>query len=296
MQATTKLMAVFLRSGIDLWGGRMHKKYVVGAALLSAAMLSVALSTGAAGPMRKKNPTSAGLARVRPVNLAHENNPKRTSGFPGDPKFTLTTSFTVANDGFYMQYVKEGEHTGTHWAAPCHFREGAACADDLRPRDLYLPAVVLDVRAKAAKNPDYEVSIADLKAFEARHGRIPRGAAVIAWTGWGRKWGTPAYFNFDSEGTMHQPWFSLASARWLIRTHRLGRRGALGTDTFGPDPGIDVNYRVSSLLLRRHRIDFENLTRLGHLPPIGAYILVGGPINDKGSGSTATIWGLIPPS
>jgi len=274
----------------------MNKKNVIVAALLGIAFLySLVLSAGATAPSVRVDRGKSALDKLHLVNLAHENNPKRTPGFPGDPKFTLTTSFTVPEDGFYLQYIKEGEHTGTHWAAPCHFRKGAACADDLWPRDLYLPAVVVDVRAKA-EDPDYEVTIADLKTFEARYGRIPRGAAVIAWTGWGRKWGTPAYFNLDSDGDIHQPGFSLESVRWLIRTQRLDRRGALGTDTFGPDPGTDTNYRASSLLLRRHRIDLENLTRLGQLPPIGAYILVGGPINDKGSGSTATIWGLVPPS
>ncbi len=275
----------------------MSRRNILVAVLLGIALLyTLILSAGANAPTATAKRGTSALGKVELVNLAHENNPKRTSGFPGDPKFTLTTSFTVPDDGFYLQYVKEGEHTGTHWAAPCHFRKGAACADDLTPRDLYLPAVVVDVRAKAAANPDYEVTVADLRAFEARYGRIPNGAAVIAWTGWGRKWGTPAYFNLDSGGDMHQPGFGLESVRWLIRTQRLGRRGALGTDTFGPDPGTDVSYRASSLLLRRHRIDFENLTRLGHLPPIGAYVLVGGPINNRGSGSTATIWGLVPPS
>ncbi|MBA2272936.1 MAG: cyclase family protein [Actinobacteria bacterium] len=275
----------------------MNKKNVIVAALLGIALLyALILSAGATAPSVTADRGTSALDKLQLVNLAHENNPKRTSGFPGDPKFTLTTSFTVPDDGFYLQYVKEGEHTGTHWAAPCHFRKGAACADDLKPRDLFLPAVVVDVRAKAAVDADYEVTVADLKVFESRYGRIPRGAAVIAWTGWGRKWGTPAYGNLDSDGDLHQPGFSLRSVRWLIRTQRLGRRGALGTDTFGPDPGTDLNYRASSLLLQRHRIDLENLIRLGHLPPIGAHVLVGGPINHKGSGSTATIWGLVPPS
>ena len=46
------------------------------------------------------------------------------------------------------------------------------------------PAVVVDVRRQAAANADYEVTVADLRSFEARRGRIPAGAAVIAWTGW----------------------------------------------------------------------------------------------------------------
>jgi kynurenine formamidase len=82
--------------------------------------------------------------------------------------------------------------------------------------------------------------------------------------------------------------------RWLIDRGVLGRQGALGTDTFGPDPGTDESFRESSLLFHRHRIDLENLTGLGQLPPRGAWIVVGGPRNRDGSGSPATIFGLVP--
>jgi len=79
-----------------------------------------------------------GFAKV--VFLSHVNDPATTPGFPGDPAFTLSTPFTVPKDGFYLQYVKEGEHTGTHWGAPCHFHTGALCADQLDPADLVRPA------------------------------------------------------------------------------------------------------------------------------------------------------------
>jgi kynurenine formamidase len=72
-------------------------------------------------------------------------------------------------------------------------------------------------------------------------------------------------------------------------------RGALGTDTFGPDLGIDDTFAVSVLLYDQHRISLENLTNLAALPARGAYVLVGGPINLAGSGSTASIIGVLPP-
>jgi kynurenine formamidase len=82
--------------------------------------------------------------------------------------------------------------------------------------------------------------------------------------------------------------------KWLIRHGVLGDRGALGTDTFGPDPGTDERFRESSLVFHRHRIDLENLAHVAALPPSGAWIVVGGPRNSHGSGSPATIYGLIP--
>jgi kynurenine formamidase len=272
-------------------------------ALLAAATVLATLSasdasTAAPATAPPSHSTLPGFHRV--VFLSHVNDPATTPVFPGDPKFTLTTAFTVPEDGYYLQYVKEGEHTGTHWGAPCHFHTNELCADQLDPSDLVRPAVVVDVRAQTARNVDYQVTIADLKAWERRHGRMPAGAAVIAWTGCDRFWSAkkpgpyPNYYNCGTEldGT-HQPGFSLKAVRWLIDRGVLGRQGALGTDTFGPDPGTDEEFRESSLVFHRHRIDLENLTGLGQLPAKGAWIVVGGPRNRNGSGSPATIFGLV---
>jgi kynurenine formamidase len=235
------------------------------------------------------------LGQLRLVNLAHVNDPATTSLFPGDPAFTLETVATVPEDGFYMQFVREGEHTGTHWGAPAHFKEGGLTADQLDPNDLFLPAVKIDIRDKAAQDADYAVTVNDLRRWERRFGRIPREAAVILWTGWEAKWGTDAYPNLDADGVIHQPGFSPEAAQWLIDSGRLARRGALGTDTFGPDRGVDDTFAVSVLLYDRHRISLENLNNLAALPPQGARVLVGAPMNKAGSGSTATIFGVLPP-
>ena len=231
--------------------------------------------------------------------LSHVNDPATTPGFPGDPPFTLTTAFTVPQDGYYLQYVKEGEHTGSHWGAPCHFHQGELCADQLDPSDLVRPAVVVDIRAQVRRNVDYQLTVADLKRWQARHGRMPKGAAVLAWTGCDRFWSAKQtgrnYYNCGTgRAGLHQPGFSLAAVRWLIDHRILGRQGALGIDTFGPDPGTDEEFRESSLVLHRHRLTLENLTGLGQLPPRGAWVVVGGPRNRNGSGSPATIFGLIP--
>lgn len=235
------------------------------------------------------------LTGVRLVFLSHVNDPAVTNVFPGDPEFTLETVNTIPEDGFYMQYVREAEHTGSHWGAPAHFQEGGLTADQLDPGDLFLPAVKIDIRAKAARNADYALTVADLEAFERRHGPIPRQAAVILWTGWEDRWGTPAYPNFDADGVLHQPGFGIEAAQWLVDHGKLGKRGSLGTDTFGADLGIDDTFAVSTLLFDRHRISLENMANLAALPATGAWVLVGGPINHAGSGSTATIYGVLPP-
>jgi kynurenine formamidase len=118
---------------------------------------------------------------------------------------------------------------------------------------------------------------------------------VIIWTGWESRWGTPAFANADAAGVMHQPGFAPEAVRWLIDTGRLGHTGGTGTDTFGPDLGTDSSYAVSRMVYRRHRISLEVLANLAALPATGADVLCGGTINRAGSGSTATIYGVLPP-
>ncbi|MGZ8709974.1 MAG: cyclase family protein, partial [Thermoanaerobaculia bacterium] len=49
------------------------------------------------------------------------------------------------------------EHGGTHLDAPIHFAEGKRTAEEIPLEQLLAPAVVLDVTAKAAANPDYRL-------------------------------------------------------------------------------------------------------------------------------------------
>jgi kynurenine formamidase len=137
----------------------------------------------------RQNATSAERAPVqlpafeRAVFLSHVNDPATTPLFPGDPAFSIRTVFTVPDDGFYLELVREGAHTGTHYSAPCHFHDGALCMDDLSPSDLVLPAVVVDVRDEVAADPDHLVRVADLTAWEEEFGPMPAGAAVLLLTG-----------------------------------------------------------------------------------------------------------------
>ena len=237
----------------------------------------------------------------RAVFLSHVNDPSKTPLFPGDPAFAIRTVFSVPDDGFYLELVREGTHTGTHYSAPCHFHDGALCMDDLSPSDLVLPAVVVDVRDEVADDPDHLVRVADLRAWEDEFGQMPAGAAVLLLTGCSDFWargdrdGVPNYFNCGTGMSgVHQPGFSRNAVHWLIRTGVLARTGALGTDTFGPDPSSDAAFLPTWLTLRKHRLTIENLTNLDALPPTGAWVVLGSPRNANGSGAPGTVFGFVP--
>jgi kynurenine formamidase len=268
------------------------------ALFVAGAATSSSMGPARAGPPAA--PTSLpGFSKV--VSLSHINDPRTTPIFPGDPAFRIDTVFTVPEDGYYLEYVREGTHTGTHYSAPCHFHTHAPCADELSPSDLVLPAVVVDVRDEVADDPDYLVRIADLQAWETDHGPMPDGAAVLLSTGCSRFWGDgdtdgePNYYNCGSglPGD-HQPGFTRNAVKWLIEQGVLGKTGALGTDTFGPDPASDGMYMETWLTLRKHRLTIENMTHLGALPATGAWIVLGSPRNPHGSGAQGTVFGLIP--
>ncbi|WP_040773207.1 cyclase family protein [Nocardia pneumoniae] len=229
----------------------------------------------------------------RLVSLSHVHDPATTPLYPDDPEFRTDIVATIANDGYYLRYIQQGEHTGTHWGAPIHFDADGLAADELDLDDLLLPAVKIDLRQRCANDRDYAITVDDLRQWEVKHGRIPDGAAVIVWTGWDAKWGTPEFLG-TGESAGRQPGFAVETVEWLLRTGRLGHRGALGIDTFGPDVGTDDTYAVSKLLYGEHRISLECLANLAELPASGAWVLVGGPLYRDGSGSPATIFGILP--
>src|SRR5262245_18201440 len=140
-----------------------------------------------------RNPAKGPFGFSKVVFLSHVN----TVGmpiFPGDPDFELETLFTVENDGFKLNKMTIGEHSGTHWGAPCHFNAGERSAEDIAAEDFFHPAVIVDARKQSAQDPDYALTVADLKLFERKHGRIPANAMVVMWTGWQARWHDPAAY------------------------------------------------------------------------------------------------------
>jgi kynurenine formamidase len=230
-----------------------------------------------------------GFSRV--VFLSHVLGPG-TPVFPGDPPVEIRPAATVAQDGFHLQLLVTGEQSGTHWAAPAHFHFGEAAADELEPGDFFFPAVVLDVRAEVAEDADFVLGRTEIEKWEANFGPVPPHSAVLAWTGFADRWDEPAaYLNADPAGRLHYPGFGVEATRWLIEERSVG---ALGIDAMGVDPGTDTFFRTNRLLLHERRMHLENLAGLGEMPPAGGWIIVGGIRVRGGSGSPATVFGLIP--
>ncbi|AEC52567.1 Cyclase, putative [Pyrococcus sp. NA2] len=71
---------------------------------------------------------------------------EETPVYPGDPRIEVKTLATVEKDGYYMNILKIGEHSGTHVDAPAHFIPGGKTIDVMPLEKFIGSGLVLDVR------------------------------------------------------------------------------------------------------------------------------------------------------
>src|SRR6202165_5903427 len=89
--------------------------------------------------------------KTRVLDLSYAIN-DRLVPWPGDEKyFEAKTNATVEKNGYFTRSFWMLEHYGTHLDAPAHFPPGNATVDQIPASKLFGAAVVLDVRADAAK-------------------------------------------------------------------------------------------------------------------------------------------------
>ena len=184
---------------------------------------------------------------------------------------------------------------GTHVDAPVHFGAGMRSVDQLRPDEMILPLVVLDIHSAVAANPDYVVSMEDVERWERQHGRIPLHAFVALRSDWcARSPDAAAFFNTDAVGVNHYPGWSEAVLHYLD-LKRLAV--AIGHETPDTDPGSVATkgtYPLESWHLRQDRYQIERLCNLDRVPAAGAVIFVTWPNVKGGSGFPARAIALLP--
>jgi kynurenine formamidase len=226
----------------------------------------------------------------RVVDLTHPLEPG-IPFFPGGEDFARRATALLARDGYDASSFATGEHTGTHVDAPSHFAAGQPSVD-LLPADWLIGSVArIDVREAAARDPDYQLAAADLRAWEERHGALAEGCFVFVWTGWGERWGDPAlYRNADAAGVMHFPGVSLEASRYLAE------RGVrcIGIDTLSTDPGPSQDFAQHKHFLGAGGYHVENLANLERLPPCGAVAIVAPLPIAGGSGAPARVLAFVP--
>ncbi len=218
-----------------------------------------------------------GLRTARVVDLTHTFDDK-TIYWPTSPSgFELKRLHFGPSDAGYFYSANTfcaPEHGGTHLDAPIHFSERGPAVDQVPLERLIASAVVLDVARQAAADPDYRLSLEDVRAWERRNGAVPSGAIVILRTGWSARWpDKKRYLGDDTPGEashLHFPSYGEQAARFLVETRKVA---ALGIDTASIDYGPSKDFIVHRVAMGASVPGLENLDHLDALPERGAWVV-----------------------
>jgi kynurenine formamidase len=197
---------------------------------------------------------------------------------------------------WYWNNFTVSEHTGTHFDAPIHWITGKDLAnnavDTVPPADFIATAVVIDISAKSAENPDYLLTVADIEAWEAEHGRIPRAAGSCCAPTGRSAMSMPIPTAARMARIPRGP--SAEAVQFLIDAREAH---GLGVETIGTDAGqahfLSPAYPAHTLFHAAGRYGLQCLENLDQLPPTGAVILAT-PLKIKGgSGSPLRVLALV---
>lgn len=232
------------------------------------------------------------------VDLTHPFN-AATLYWPTSPtSFELEElAFGTTDAGYFYaaNAISGPEHGGTHLDAPIHFAAGGHATDQIPLEKLMAPAVVIDVSAASAADPDYRLSREDVLEFEAEYGSIEAGSIVLLRTGWSNRWPDRLrYLGDDTPGdasNLHFPSFGEEAARLLVEERGVA---ALGADVASIDYGQSTEFTVHRIAGAANVPGFENVAHLDRLPERGATVIALPMKIEGGSGGPARVVALVP--
>jgi kynurenine formamidase len=237
---------------------------------------------------------SPSLAAPRPARRVVDLTHVMSADFPtfdGTPGIEMRKLKDLKKDGYSLYQWQLIEHSGTHLDAPIHFSERGIAVEQIPADALVVPLAVIDVADKAAKNPDYQLSRADLAAWERRHGRLPDNSCVAMHSGWARHVSDKAKFvGRDAGGVMHFPGFAPDAAAWLIKQRKVA---GIAVDTLSLDHGASKDFKTHVLWLGAGRWGLENVANLDRVPAAGATLVVGLAKVKGATGAPARLFALV---
>jgi kynurenine formamidase len=230
----------------------------------------------------------------------HERTPvlKLPEPFANTPGLTRheISRYDDRGPAWAWSWLEIGEHVGTHFDAPIHWITGRDGQDvaGVPPERLVGPVVVIDKSAEAAADPDYVLTVDEVKAFESEHGALPDGGWLLLRTGWDARAHDEEAFLNASSGVPRTPGIDAECARWLAQEAPIVGVGVetVGTDAGGAG-GFDPPFPVHSYMLGAGKYGLTQLANLERLPPTGALIVVAPLKLVDGTGSPSRVFALV---
>ncbi|WP_049620598.1 cyclase family protein [Frateuria defendens] len=262
-------------------------------------LLPLLMLLALAGPARAADDTrlwdayAQQLRGVKYVSLSHVIAP----GIPvwhgfGPSRFAPAAdpadghAYTYAKDGFEAtRYELSTDQLGTQLDPPAHWAPEYPSIDELPASYTLRPLAVISIVAQVKRDPGYALTVADITAWEKRHGRIPAGAVVFVRSDWSRRWPDPALATLK-----HFPGVSLAALKFLHEQRHILLHGHEPLDT---DDSPDLE--GESWLMHHGYAQAEGVAHLDQVPEAGALVAIGFPRFAGGTGGYASFTALCPP-
>jgi kynurenine formamidase/selenocysteine lyase/cysteine desulfurase len=217
-------------------------------------------------------------------------------------KIHKISEYDVDGPWWAWNWLELGEHSGTHFDAPHHWLTGKdfpdGFTDTLDVQRLIAPVNVIDCSEQAAADPDFLLTAAGVKAWEAQHGAINPGEWVVMRTDWDRRMhDEEAFLNEDPdphEDGSHSPGPTPDCIDYLLARGIVG----WGTQCVGTDAGMagkfSPPYPAHNFLHRDNCFGLASLCNLDQLPPKGAILIVPPLKIVQGTGSPLRVLALVP--
>lgn len=142
-----------------------------------AVLIALGLIVTACGANAGGEPTLWNIQKViaskKYVDLTHDFSPgiPRWPGFPDETRKTIywyDKRPDTLGSGFFSELFTHVGQWGTHVDPPAHFVKGLRTVDQIDPKEMILPLVVIDVHREAVADPDYTLSLERVKKLGKR--------------------------------------------------------------------------------------------------------------------------------
>lgn len=273
----------------------MHRSICVGCWLRAVVLTLAALGVGAAQAIGAEAPLERAyriVASKKFVDLTHSFGPDTPvwQGF-GQAKMTPASDpqtrepYTIEKDGFRATYYEMVGQYGTHIDPPAHFAPNGATMDQIPLKQMILRLVVLNDTPYLGRDPNHAFSLADLRAWERQHGRVPKGSFAALRTDIYKDWDKdPARFKRSPF-----PAWSLETVKFLF-----DHRGITAIGHESMDTDITDKMDSETYLLRQGHFQIEVMANLDQVPATGALIVVTWPKVKDGLGFPARAFAILP--
>lgn len=232
------------------------------------------------------------------MTYAYDEN---TIYWPNATPFKLTSEFHGMTERGYWyaaNFYAASEHGGTHADAPLHFAKNGRTIDQIPLGQWIGPAVKVDVTQQCTQDRDYLLSVTDIKKWEKKYGRIPKGAWVIMYTGIGTQFypDPKRVLGTDKKGLsaiseLSFPGYSRESVEFLTKERSIK---GIAIDTPSIDYGKSQDFQVHRTICGTDKLGLENIANLDKLPAKGATLYVI-PMPIKGAtGAPARVFAILP--